>query len=330
MLGALTQIDSAGFAAIDANLNGDAPEIAAAWLGKVERAGLAAQAVMWPDSMKAAVDGFVKAAGDLAAALGADDAAKAAPLAKAAAEAQAALSQATYAAVAGMAGSSEGAGATLGALGVINLAGIGSMETALAADGAEINPAWESRVANARVAALALVWPGESQAAADAFVTAATALEAAVKANDVAAAKEAAVAANKARGTLATRGYGALSGMRQTADSNGAALAALAAVDTAAFHGIDEGLNGDKPEIQAAWAGRVTTAKRAIQTIRWSAEVQTAADAFSKTISALEAQLTAKEPDLAKAGEAAAAAHEAQHTFSEIAYAAIGGKVAAH
>jgi hypothetical protein len=151
-----------------------------------------------------------------------------------------------------------------------------------------------------------------------------------VKANDVAAAKEAAVAANKARGTLATRGYGALSGMRQTADSNGAALAALAAVDTAAFHGIDEGLNGDKPEIQAAWAGRVTTAKRAIQTIRWSAEVQTAADAFSKTISALEAQLTAKEPDLAKAGEAAAAAHEAQHTFSEIAYAAIGGKVAAH
>lgn len=330
MLGALVLIDGAGLAAIDSNLNGDAPEIDAAWLGKVERAGLAAQSVMWPDAMAGDVDGFVKAAADLAAALKADDAAAAAPLATAAHEAQAALSEATYAAVAGMAGSGNDAASTLGALGAINLAGLGSIEAALTGDAPEIDPAWAGRVANARVAALALLWPGESQAAADAFVTAATALEAALAGTDVAVATEAAVAANKARATLATRGYGALSGMRQTAHSNGAMIAALAAVDAAAFHTIDEVLNGDDAEISAAWAGRVTTAKRAVQTIRWSDDVQALADAFASAASALETQLTAKEPDLEKAAAAAAAAHEAQHAFSEKAYAALGGAVGAH
>lgn len=330
MLGALILIDGAGFAAIDSNLNGETPEVDDAWLGKVERAGLAAQSVMWPDAMGAAVEGFVKAAADLAAALEAGDAAAAAPLATAAHEAQAAVSEGAYAAVAGMAGSGNDAGATLGALGAINLAGIGSIEAALTGDAPEIDPAWEGRVANARVAALALIWPGESQAAADAFVEAATALEAAVKGGDVAVATEAAVAASKARATLSTRGYGALSGMRQTAESNGAIIASLAAVDAAAFHTIDEALNGDAPEISAAWAGRVTTAKRAVQTIRWSADVQALADAFAKAASALETQLTAKEPDLEKAAAAAAEAHAAQHAFSDKAYAALGGAVGAH
>ncbi len=215
--------------------------------------------------------------------------AKAAPLATAAAEAQSALSAATYEAVAGME-PSKGAGATLGALGVINLAGIATMEKTLV-DGGEINAAWEGRVANARIAASALEWPGESQAAADTFVTDATAFEAAVKAGDAAKATEAATALN---------------------------------------HDIDETLNGDAAEVNAAWAGRVTTAKRAVQTVKWGEGVQELATALSRAISALETELTAKEVDLEKAAAAATAAHEAQHAFSEKAYAALGGGMGAH
>ncbi|GMU41230.1 MAG: hypothetical protein AMXMBFR23_20960 [Chloroflexota bacterium] len=336
MLGALVQIDGAGFAAIDSNLNGEKPEIAAAWLGKVEKASLAAQSVLWPDATKGAVDAFVKAANDLAGALKADDAAKAAPLAKAAAEAQAALSAETYKAVsAAGAKSVTGAGPTLGALGVINLAGIATMEKTLV-DGGEVNAAWEGRVANARIAASALEWPGESQAAADTFIKDATAFEAAIKAGDAAKATEAATALNKSRGTLATRGYGALSGMRETADGNGAKLAALAAVDNAAFHDIDETLNGDKAEVNAAWAGRIGTAKRAVQTIKWGEGVQDLATTLSRAISALETELAVKDKDgkpavdIAKAAAAAKAAHEAQHAFSEKAYAGLGSGVSAH
>lgn len=335
MLGALVQIDGAGFAAINSNLNGDKPEISAAWLGKVQKASLAAKAVLWPDNMKGAVDAFVKAAADLEAALKADDAAKAAPVAKAAAEAQAALSAATYQAVGGMAKSTSGGGATLGALGVINLAGIATMEKTLV-DGGEISAAWEGRVANARIAASALEWPGESQAAADTFVKDASAFEAAVKAGDAAKAKDAATALNKSRGTLATRGYGALTGMRETAESNGAKLAALAAVDTAAFHTIDETLAKDDAKVDAAWLGRITTAKRAIQTVKWGEGVQDLATALSRAINALETELSAKDKDgkaavdIAKASAAAKAAHDAQHAFSEKAYAGLGSAVSAH
>ncbi|PKN83069.1 MAG: hypothetical protein CVU47_00835 [Chloroflexi bacterium HGW-Chloroflexi-9] len=328
MLAALLLIDSAGFHSMDEALNGGAPAVDAAWLGRAQQARIAAQAVVWAPGAAEAAHAFIEATTALEAALEADDAAGAAPLAVAAHETQHELSHEAYHLIADAPGSTSGGGATLAALALIGRAGFPAMEAALTGTAPEVNVGWVGATANARVAAQAVVWPGESQAAANAFVTAATALEAALEADDATAAAEAAVAANKAQATLATRGFGALSGMRGSAHSNGSVLAAIAIIDAVGFHGIDDALNGADPAIDKAWAAKVTQAKRAAQTIGWPEGAQAAAEAFAKAAAALEPALAAD--DVEAAAKAAGDAHGTQHALSHNVWAALGGGTSGH
>ncbi|GMU41232.1 MAG: mechanosensitive ion channel protein [Chloroflexota bacterium] len=329
LLAAVIHLDAAGFHAMDDALNGDAPEIDPAWLGAAQRARVAVEAVAWPEGLTDAVEAFVTASAALEAALDADDAAAAAPLAVTAHDTQHALSHEAYHAI-GEAEPASGGGATLAALVIVGRAGLVEMASTLAGETPAIDAAWLGRVMNARAAAEAVAWPGESQAAADGFIEAATALGAAIESDDVAATASAVEVALQAQSTLATRAYGALSGMRGSASSPGTVLAAIAIIDGAGFHAMDDALNGDAPEVDAAWAAAVTRAKRAAQTVAWPEGVQPAADAFVAAATALETALTAAEVDLAAAAEAAVAAHETQHDLSHDAYAALGGTAGGH
>jgi hypothetical protein len=326
MIGALLLIDNAGFHGMDEGLNGEAPEIDAAWLGRAQKARIAAQAVVWAPSTEAAAHAFIEATTALEAALEADDAAAAAPLATAAHETQHELSHLAYEAIEGAPASASGGGAALAALNLVDGAGFHGMDEDLNG-GEPIDASWIGKVSRARIAAQAVAWPGESQAAADAFVEAALALEAALEADDAAAAAPLAIAAHETQHTLSGRAYGALKGMRGSAHSNGSILAAMVLIDGAGFHGMDEGLNGGEA-IDASWVGKVTRAKQAAQTVGWPEDVQASADAFIAAATALETALTAD--DAEAAATAAVAAHETQHTLSHDAYAALGGGTSAH
>lgn len=329
MLAALIHIDGAGFHAIDEALNGAQPVIDPAWLGATQRARIAAQAVAWPEAMQSAVEAFIVAAQGLETALAADDAAAAGARAVVAHDTSHALSHEAYHAI-GESKPAAGGGATLAALHLIQNARIADMAEAASATDASIDAAWLGRVTNAGAAAKAVEWPGESQAAADAFIAAAADLAAAVEADDLAATAASALKARDTAATLATRAYGALSGMRGSDSSHGAILAAIAIIDGAGFHGMDDALHGDAPEVDPAWAAAIARAKRAAQTVAWPAEVQPAADAFIAAATALETALTAGAVDLAAAAEAAAAAHATQHDLSHDAYAALGGNAGGH
>jgi hypothetical protein len=190
MLAALLHIDSAGFHGMDEALNGDAPVIETSWLGRATRARVAAEAIVWPAELQPAADALVEHVAALEAALDADDPVAAAEPAAAAHEAQHDLSHSAYEAIEAVPASASDAGAILAALVLIDGAGFHGMDEGLNGAAPEIDPSWLGDVTSARVAAQAIAWPGESQAAANAFVDAALSLEAALEADDASAAAE--------------------------------------------------------------------------------------------------------------------------------------------
>lgn len=214
------------------------------------------------------------------------------------------------------------AGGILAALNFIDGAGFHGMDEALNGDAPAIQASWLGQTTHARLAAQAVDWPSDLQAAVDAFVAATTDLEAALSADDAAAAAEPAAAAHETQHALSHDAYHHLGEMAAADDSAGGMLAALLLIDGAGFHGMDETLNGDAPAIEAGWVGATNRARIAAQVISWPSDVQAVADEFIAAATALEEALDAD--DAATAAEHAAAAHETQHALSHDAYEAAG------
>ncbi len=323
MLAAMLLIDTAGFHGMDEALNGDAPAIETSWLGNTRRARVAAEAATWTADTEAAAAAFIEAAQALEAALDNDDIEAAAPAATAAHETQHDLSHDAYAALEAAPGAATDTGAALAAIVLIDGAGFHGMDEALNGDAPEINTSWVGSVNRARIAAQAVAWPADVQPAADAFIAAATDLHAALDADDVEAAAPHAIAAHETQHDLSHDAYAALGNAAGSSDSAAAVIAAIALIDGAGFHGMDDALNGDAPAIDSAWVGRVNRARIAAQAVAWPADVQPAADAFIAAATDLHAALDAD--DVEAAAPHAIAAHETQHDLSHDVYEALGG-----
>lgn len=320
LLAAIRLVDTAGFHGMDDSLNGASPSIEARWVGAVNRAVAAAQAVTWPGDTEAAAATFLDDAKALVAALESDDAAAAAPLAAAAHESQHALSHAVFHELEHLAGADATPGAMLAALIYLDTAGFHGMDEALNTDTPAIEPRWAGATENALVAIRAVDW-GALQPQADAFIEDATALLEALAADDASAAAEPAAAAHESQHALSHDAYHALGELSAADATVGAQLAAIILVDAAGFHGMDDALNGEAPEIVASWAGATRGALAAARLVDWG-EQQAAADAFIEGAAALLAALEAD--DAAAAAEPAVVAHEAQHALSHDVYAALG------
>ena len=96
-------------------------------------------------------------------------------------------------------------------------------------------------------------------------------------------------------------------------------LAALAIIDGAEFHIIDEAINEAAAPIEAQWLGRTRNARTAVATIRWPADLEHAAQDFVAAAGELATALEAD--DSAAAAGPAAATHEAQHDLSTAGWA---------
>jgi hypothetical protein len=93
-------------------------------------------------------------------------------------------------------------------------------------------------------------------------------------------------------------------------------LNAINILDKAGLHGLDEAINEDK-EIPS----NARTTAQQLQAItnltKWPTDdLESQADALAKIFGELAAAVDGENPDLAKAGEAATRAHDAQHDFS--------------
>ncbi|WP_322819726.1 hypothetical protein [Tepidiforma sp.] len=103
-----------------------------------------------------------------------------------------------------------------------------------------------------------------------------------------------------------------------TADS-AAVLSAVTFLDTAGYHAIDDAINKEKT-IPATARTAALKGQAVVKATAWPAELQTKADALAAILGDLAAALDGDSPDLAKAGAAAAKAHDAQHEFSDAAW----------
>ena len=321
LLAALRLVDTAGFHGMDETLNGDTPAIDASWVGAANHAISATQAVTWPGESEAVAATFLADAQALVVALDADDVAAAAPLAAAVHESQHAFSHAAFHELEHLGARDASPGAMLAALIYLDNVGFHGMDEALNGDAPEIDPSWAGATNNALAAARSVDW-GEVQPQADAFIAAAEELFAALQADDAAAAAAPAAAVHETQHALSHDAYAALDGMKAADDSVAARLAAIILADTAGFHGMDEALNGDAPEIVASWTGATSRALTAARVVAWG-EQQAAADAFIAGATELLAALEAD--DASSAAAPAAVVHEAQHALSHDVYAAIGG-----
>ena len=96
---------------------------------------------------------------------------------------------------------------------------------------------------------------------------------------------------------------------------NANVLNAINILDKAGLHGIDDSINKDR----TIPASARTTAQQlqAVTSItEWPSDLEDEADALAEVFEAMAAALEGGTPDLTKAGEAAAKAHDAQHDFS--------------
>jgi hypothetical protein len=104
-----------------------------------------------------------------------------------------------------------------------------------------------------------------------------------------------------------------IDGLTAAAQRN-AVLNAVNILDTAGLHEVDEEANDNNTIVEGA-AGPITRAYIALESTEWPADLQPAADELAATLLELLEALEAE--DLTGVAEAGAAAHEAQHGFSE-------------
>uniref|UniRef100_UPI002ADD80F2 hypothetical protein n=1 Tax=Tepidiforma sp. TaxID=2682230 RepID=UPI002ADD80F2 len=99
-----------------------------------------------------------------------------------------------------------------------------------------------------------------------------------------------------------------------------AVLAAVTFLDAAGYHGIDEAINNEKT-VPATARSVALKGQAVVKSTGWPAELEPQANALAGILGELAAALEGESPDLAKAGAAAAKAHDAQHEFSDAAWA---------
>lgn len=101
---------------------------------------------------------------------------------------------------------------------------------------------------------------------------------------------------------------------------NASVLNAINILDSGGLHGIDDAINGDQ-EIPAN--ARTTAQKlQAVTALtEWPEDLEDDAEALEATFAEMVAALAGENPDLAKAGEAAAKAHDVEHDFSAAVWA---------
>ncbi|MGE0600898.1 MAG: hypothetical protein AB7J35_16735 [Dehalococcoidia bacterium] len=104
-------------------------------------------------------------------------------------------------------------------------------------------------------------------------------------------------------------------GGNSAASANAEVLNAIAFIDGAGLHAIDESINTDKtvPATAKTTSDKVQTV---LNITTWPKDLQSQAKALSDIMAGLSASLEGDKPDLAKAGEAATKAHEGSHDFS--------------
>lgn len=84
-------------------------------------------------------------------------------------------------------------------------------------------------------------------------------------------------------------------------------------MDTAGFHGMDEGINGDEG-IQSSYAGTVTRVSRLLSVTPWPADLAEEATTFQATLAEFAEALANDDVEAAK--PLATRVHEEQHDFS--------------
>ena len=99
------------------------------------------------------------------------------------------------------------------------------------------------------------------------------------------------------------------------ASSDAQILNAINILDKAGLHDIDDSINDDKT-IPANAKSTAQQLQAVTAITEWPDDLQDEADALEKVFEEMVAALPAENPDLAKAGEAAKKAHDAQHDFS--------------
>ncbi|MGE3074931.1 MAG: hypothetical protein AB7N24_02280 [Dehalococcoidia bacterium] len=104
-------------------------------------------------------------------------------------------------------------------------------------------------------------------------------------------------------------------GGNSTASANAEVLNAIAYIDAAGIHGINESITTDKtiPPTAKATADKVQTV---LNITTWPKDLQPQAKALSAIFADMSASLEGDSPDLAKAGDASTKAHDGYHDFS--------------
>lgn len=104
-----------------------------------------------------------------------------------------------------------------------------------------------------------------------------------------------------------------------TGPDNGDILAALATLDAASLHHIENTLINDEPAIDPTWIGPLRNARTAVALIEWPEELHDASQAFlDESVPLLEAL---EADDLEGAAAVATTAHTAWHLLKDPGYA---------
>lgn len=99
------------------------------------------------------------------------------------------------------------------------------------------------------------------------------------------------------------------------ASRDAAVLNAINILDKAGLHDMDTGINEDK-EIPANARTTAQQLQAVTNITEWPDGLESRADALAAIFAELAAAVDGDNPDIAKAGEAAKKAHDAQHDFS--------------
>lgn len=100
------------------------------------------------------------------------------------------------------------------------------------------------------------------------------------------------------------------------AGNDDAALNAINILDSAGLHGIDDSINAKK-EIPASARTTALKLQALTKLASWPSDLEDEAQDLETIFAEMAAALDRDNPDLAKAGAAAAKAHDAEHEFSE-------------
>jgi hypothetical protein len=108
-------------------------------------------------------------------------------------------------------------------------------------------------------------------------------------------------------------------------DSDDATFNAINILDTAGLHGIDESINTDK-QIPASAHTTALKLQAVMKLASWPSDLEDEAEDMEVIFAELAIALDGDNPDITKAGEAAAKAHDAEHEFSEAVWAHLYGE----